>query len=198
MFYLCSMEAEAAQLEDMRNAAHALGVAFAHAAQAETDLDRKLTLFDAFHRSFASVRLSIALALRLRQDARRTGAIETERAETEHLETEHAERPEREDDRDRETERATFPLLLRTLGRVADDAEALLPEAAELPTLRELLHRVVAQPAPPARPPARPPGATPLRSRLSSGAAALTLSRSQRLSGLVGAPPRRSTGPPRR
>lgn len=190
------MEAETAQLDEMRNAAHALGVAFAQAAQAETDLDRKLTLFDAFQRSFASVRLSIALALRLRQDVRRTGPIETERADTEHLETEPAERPERDDerDRDREAERATFPLLMRTLGRVADDAEALLPQAAELPTLRELLHRVAAQPAPPARPPA----ATPLRARLSSGAATLTLSPSQRLSGLVDAPPRRSTGPPRR
>lgn len=196
MFYFCSMKAETTQLDDMRNAAHALGVAFAHAAQAETDLDRKLTLFDAFHRSFASVRLSIALALRLRQDARRTAPIETERAETEHLETERAERPERDDERerDREAERATFPLLLRTLGRVADDAEALLPEAAELPTLRELLHRVVAQPAPPARPPA----ATALRARLSNGSATLTLSPSQQLSGLADAPPRRSTGPPRR
>ncbi len=196
MFYFCSMEAEATQLDDMRNAAHALGVAFANAAQAEDDLDRKLTLFDAFQRSFTSVRLSIALALRLQQDARRTGPIEAERAETEQLETEPTERPEREDerDRDREAERATFPLLLRTLGRVAGDAEALLPEVAELPTLRELLHRVVAQPAPPARPPA----ATPLRARLSNGSATLTLSPSQRLSGLAGAPARRSTGPPRR
>ncbi len=190
------MEAEAAQLDEMRDAAHALGVAFAQLAQAEADLDRKLTLFDAFHRSFASVRLSIALALRLRQDARRTGPSQPPRAETEVLETEPADRPERDDERerDRETERATFPLLLRTLGRVADDAEALLPQAAELPTLRELLHRVVPQPAPPARPPA----ATPLRARLSNGSATLTLSPSQRLSGLADAPPRRSTGPPRR
>lgn len=192
------MEAETAQLEDMRNAAHALGVAFAQAAQAEDDFDRKLILFDAFHRSFASVRLSIALALRLRQDARRTGLIEIERAETETLERERvddAERPERYDerDRDREAERATFPLLLRTLGRVANDAEALLPQAAELPTLRELLNRVSTQPAPRAR----PPMVTPLRARLSGGAATLTLS-PPRLGDLAGVPPRQSTGPPRR
>lgn len=192
------MEAEAAQLDDLRNAAHALGMAFASAAQVETDFDRKLSLFDAFHRSFASVRLSIALALRLKREAHRPARVETERLETEPLEVERAEAPERperydERDRDRETERASFPLLLRTLGRVADDAQALLPQAAELPTLRELLDRVGAQPAA-----AAAPVATPLRSRLSGGTATVTLPPPHRLDGLAGATPRRSTGPPRR
>jgi hypothetical protein len=193
------MEAETAQLDDLRNAAHALGMAFAQAAQAEDDLDRKLSFFDAFHRSFASVRLSIALELRLKREAHRPARIETERPETEPLDVERAEAPERperydERDRDREAERASFPLLLRTLGRVADDAQALLPQAAELPTLRELLARVGAQPAAAA---ARPV-ATALRARLSGGTATLTLSPPHRPSGLADGRPRRSTGPPRR
>lgn len=193
------MEAEAAQLDEMRNAAHGLGMAFAQAAEAEDDLDRKLILFDAFHRSFASVRLSIALALRLKREARMPARIETERPESEPLDLERAEAPERperydERDRDREAERASFPLLLRTLGRVADDAQALLPQAAELPTLRELLTRVGGQPAAAAAQPV----ATPLRARLSGGAATLTLPPPHRPGGLADSLPRRSTGPPRR
>jgi len=191
------MQAETAQLDEMRDAAHALGMAFAQAAQAESDLDRKLTLFDAFHRSFASVRLSIALALRLKREAQAPERIETERPDTEALDAERADAPERperydERDRDREAERASFPLLLRTLGRVADDAQALLPQAAELPTLRELLDRVGAQPA------AAAPVAAPLRARLSGGTATPTLPQPHRPAGLPGATSRRSTGPPRR
>lgn len=190
------MKAETAQLDEMRAAAHALGMAFAQAAQAEDDLDRKLTLFDAFHRSFASVRLSIALALRLEREAHMPARTRTERPETEPLEVERAEaaeRPERygERDRDREAERASFPLLLRTLGRVAEDAQALLPQAAELPTLRELLDRVCAQPVA-----AAAPVATPLRSRLSGGTATLTLPPPHRPGGPPDGLPRRSTGPP--
>lgn len=191
------MQAEAPQLDEMRDVAHALGMAFGRAVETETDFDRKLTLFDAFNHSFASVRLSIALALRLRREAHTPARIENERPEP--LDLERAEAPERgerydERDRDRETERASFPLLLRTLGRVADDAQALLPQAAELPTLRELLDRVGVQPAAP-----QPrPVATPLRARLSGGTATLTLSPPPRPSGLADGLPRRSTGPPRR
>lgn len=195
VFYFCSMQAEAVQLDEMRAAAHALGMAFAKAAQAEDDLDRKLVLFDAFHRSFASVRLSIALALRLERAAR----VEIERPETEPLDLERAEAPERperydERDRDRETETASFPLLLRTLGSVADDAQTLLPQAAELPTLRELLDRVGARPVAAAAAAI----ATPLRSRLSGGTATLTLPPPHRPGGLPNGLPQRSTGPPRR
>jgi len=193
------MKAEAIQLDEMRDAAHALGMAFAQAAQAESDVDRKLTLFDAFNRSFASVRLSIALALRLRREAHLPARIETERPENEPLDVERDETPERaerydERDRDREAERASFPILLRTLGRVADDAQALLPRATELPALRELLGRVGAQPAAATAKPV----ATPLRSRLSGGTATLTLAPPHQPGGLIGGLPRRSTGPPRR
>lgn len=184
----------------MRQAAYGLGLGFARAAEAEGDLDRKLVLFDAFHRSFASVRLSIALAMRLRSEARRPAPTEPERAEA--LERpDHPERPERYDerDRDREAERASLPLLLRTLASVADDARALTPRAAELPTLDELLDRVRAQPAP-ATPSPPPPSSGALRARLAGGTATLTLPPPTRsggpLAGLPGASPRRSTGPP--
>jgi hypothetical protein len=188
---------EAAQLDQMREVAFRLGMSLGQAALAEDDIDRKLTLLDAFHRSFAAVRLSIALKMRLAREARTAPRAETERAETERLETgraEGVERPERFDerDRDRETERASFPLLLSTLRRVACDAETLQPQAAELPALRELLDRVGAQPAPPAKP------AGPLRERLSGGTAALTLTAPPRPRprGLPGLPLHRPPGPP--
>jgi hypothetical protein len=180
---------EAAQLDQMREVAFRLGMSFGEAAMAEDDFDRKLALFDAFHRSFASVRLSIALKMRLEREARlppRVEHPETERLEVERPEA--AERPERYDerDRDRETERASFPLLLRTLSRVADDAQALLPEAAELPSLRELLAQ--AQPAAQPR-----PAATALRARLAGSATTQVLIRPPAPPSLL---PRRSTGPP--
>lgn len=200
---------EIRQLDEMRQAAFGLGMSFAQAALAEEDLDRKLRLFDAYHRSFASVRLSIALAMRLRQEARlalRADApqaareIEIERDEAPEP-SDHAGRPERYDerDRDRETERASLPLLLRTLEQVADDARALTPQAAELPTLHELLDRVRGQAAP-AKPAAAPTqAASALRARLSGGTAALTLAAPViRPPGLPGLPLRRSTGPPHR
>lgn len=201
MFYFCSMHDEAAQLDQMREVAFRLGMSLGQAALGEDDIDRKLTLLGAFHRSFAAVRLSIALKMRLAREARTAPHAEAERAESdepeaERLETEPAEPPERperfdERDRDRETERASFPLLLSTLRRVARDAETLQPQAAELPALRELLDRVGAQPAPAARP------ASPLRERLSGGTAALTLTAPPRPrpSGLPGLPRHRPPGP---
>jgi hypothetical protein len=197
------MTADTRQLDHMREAAYGLGMGFARAAEAEGDLDRKLQLFDAFHRSFASVRLSIALAMRLRREAQAPARTDTERDERdekrdEALERSDApERPERYDERDRDRETVSLPILLRTLGRVADDAQALMPQAAELPTLRELLDSVRAQPTP-ATPPTT--AQSPLRARLSGGTAALTLAQAARsgLPGLTGASPRRSTGPPRR
>lgn len=201
---------EIRQLDEMRQAAFGLGMSFAQAAMAEDDLDRKLRLFDAYHRSFASVRLSIALAMRLRQEARLALRAEAPPAASESAEIErdearepsdHGERPERYDerDRDRETERASLPLLLRTLEQVADDARALTPQAAELPTLHELLDRVRGQAAP-AKPAAAPTqAASALRARLSGGTATLTLAAPViRPPGLPGLTLRRSTGPPHR
>jgi len=198
------MDAETRQLDHMREAAFGLGMGFARAAEVEGDLDRKLQLFDAFHRSFASVRLSIALAMRLRREAQAPARVETERDEVERDEalerSDASERLERYDerDRDRESERVSLPLLLRTLERVADDAQALMPQAAELPSLRERLDRIRAQPA--AASPSPATAQSPLRARLSGGTAALTLppprSSPSGRPGRPGAPSRRSTGPP--
>lgn len=199
------MDAEIRQLDAIREAAYGLAVEFAQAARAEGDLDRKLQLFDAFHRSGASVRLSIMLAMRLRREQSLPAPAEADGREAERAEApeppDHTERPEHHDERDREreSERASLPILLRTLERVADDAETLLPQAAELPSLREILDRVRAQPASPPTPspaPAKPP--SPLRARLSGGTAALTLAPARPgPTGLPGLPPRRATGPPR-
>lgn len=209
MFYLCSVTAEIRQLEAMREAAFGLGMGFARAAEGEDDLDRKLRLFDAFNRSCASVRLSIALALRLQREARLALRGDREPDERDDAREppdwiEPADGAESYDERDRERETASLPRLLNTLRSVADDAEALMPQAAELPSLRDLLDRVGARPAPkpatPAPPPGPPPGPNALRARLSGGTAALTLAPRPRpaLPGLPGLPPRRSTGPPRR
>jgi hypothetical protein len=171
------------RLEEMREVAFRLGMAFGQGAEQTEDLDRKLKLFEAFHQCFASVRLAIALDLRLRKTPAEVAARETERPEAlerEPLEIERAERLEyTERDRDRETERASFPLLLRKLEHIAGQAEQLLPQAAELPTLRELLAQVKAQ----------PPADIPLRSRLAGSATAL-------LARPSGTPFRRATGPP--
>jgi hypothetical protein len=206
------MTAETRQLDDMREAAFGLGMAFAQAAEAEGELDRKLRLFDAFHRSFASVRLSIALAMRLRREA--LAPREIERPERDDWrEAEGPESPEPLDagaeryderDRDREDERASLPLLFSSLEQVADDARALMPQAAELPTLTELLDRVRGAPgkaSPPAPAPKAPSPAPPkpsgaLRARLSGGTATLTLPPRPGLPGLGGAS--RATGPPPR
>ena len=191
------MNAEAHQLDRMREIAFRLGVGFGEAALVEDDLDRKLTLFDAFQRASASVRLSIALKMRLEREARAPVRERPEHEIERDERLELAERPERYDGRDRERdrERVSLPILLRTLDRVAHDAETLLPQAAELPTLREILDRVRAQPAPVT---AAPPARSPLRTRLSGGTATLTMAPPPGPTGLPGVAPRRATGPPPR
>ncbi|WP_337186550.1 hypothetical protein [Phenylobacterium sp.] len=227
------MNEEVRQLDVMREAAFGLGMGFARAAEVEGNLERKLRLYEAFNRGFASVRLAIALAMRARREARLSPPSPSALAAAARLEAERPEAPDRpeppesperttydERDRDREDERASLPILLRTLARVADDAGTLTPQAAELPGLRELLDRVGARSGPgPAGPsptssadlrsnprsnsganPATPLPATPgsaLRGRLSGGTSALTLpSRPPDGSGLPGLSPGRSSGSP--
>lgn len=175
----------------MRDVAFRLGMAFGQGAEQADDLDRKLKLFDAFHQCFASVRLAIALDLRLRKTPTERIERETECPEALEREPLEIERPERLDyterDRDRETERASLPLLLRTLNGVLSDAEQLLPDAPEVPQLRALLAK--AKPEPPV---ARPPPSRDLRSRLAGSTTTQVLTRP----GLGAPPSRRSTGPP--
>lgn len=204
-------------LAEMGACACRLGMAFgAEAERALTTSDR-LRFFQLFDRCFFAVRVGIALELRLKREAGR-GAGGSERedredsAERDPPEVERAEpleleRPERLDyterDRDREVERASLPLLLRTLAGVVADATALPgPPPAALPTLQDLLARFSSgtDAAP------RPAASQPLRARLTGSAAAfaatpasgevLTLSPPGRPG--VGDRPRRrgATGPP--
>lgn len=205
---MTSAPAPSDMLSEMTACAHRLGMAFGREAEREADWKRKLELFNLFDRCFFSVRVAIALQLRqrregtMRYDVARAEGLEIERPEP--LETEAPERAETltcdERDRDRETERASLPLLLATLSGVAQDAAALPgPAPAELPTLRELLARVGAEPAPPRRPGPKTNPETnpvPLRARL-AGSAGLALAIPP-LPASPARPLRRATGPPPR
>jgi len=202
MFYICSMpcaDPRSLQLDELTQVAYRLGMVFGQAAEQAETHERRMAFFNAFDRAFFSFRVGIALQLRLRREAAAPAEREVEREEErpETLEREPTERPERYDerDRDRDVERASFPLLLRTLEGVAD-AAALLPgpPPAELPTLRELLARVASTPAS-APASARPQAA--LRARLTGSAAGVTLAPPPTRRTLSVAPGRRrATGPP--
>lgn len=202
MFYVCSVSdpvPSSLQLDELTQVAYRLGKAFGQAAEQAETHERRLELFSAFDRAFFSVRVGIALQLRLRREAAVPAERETEREDerAEPLELDPAEAGERytERDRDRDVERASFPVFLRTLEGVADAAARLPgPPPAELPTLRELLAQVA--PAPEfAAARARPQAA--LRARLTGSAASVRLAPST----AGRAPPgalgrRRATGPP--
>ena len=148
-------------LAQMREPAFRLGMAFAAEAEAAEDIDRKIQFAQLFDRCAFSVRVGIALELRLERTfavrpAARVPASDREDLEREVLADrdppERADRfdPEYDRERDRETEQASFPVLIRALdGVVAGAAELPGPEPAELLTLRELLARMKAQPPPP-------------------------------------------------
>jgi hypothetical protein len=190
-----------------------LGMAFGREAEREEDARRKLEMFQLFDRCFFAVRVATALQLRLRREAwaapTRAPANDAEDLrEREPLDAcpLDAGRPEPDApgrerldaDRDRETERASLPVLLTTLTGVAADAAALPGrKPAALPTLQELLARASAQPAPKSK-----PGAPPLRDRLAGSAVAVMAPPRAQVSPspTLGPPPpiRRATGPPGR
>ena len=190
------------QLSDMANCAYRLGMAFGAAAEKAQGTDQWLQYFNAFDRCFFSMRVSISLQLRLKRTPAEPREAASDREDLidrpDPPETD-SEREERYDerDRDRETERASLPILLRTLEGVVADAEQLPgPEPAELPTLRELIAHAKATPSPDA-----PRTAQSLRSRLTgSGAATPPPSPTRNLASNVGQilAARRATGPPRR
>lgn len=206
MFYFCSMAdavPSSLQLDELTQVAYRLGKAFGQAAEQAEMHERRLELFGAFDRAFFSVRVGIALQFRLRREApaplptavERETEREVERAEP--LERDPAETGEcyTERDRDRDAERASFPVLLRTLEGVAEAATRLPgPPPAELPTLRELLAQVAPTPEFAAAR-ARPQAA--LRTRLTGSAASLRLAPSPGGWAPQGALGRRcATGPP--
>uniref|UniRef100_UPI00286A6F5B hypothetical protein n=1 Tax=Phenylobacterium sp. TaxID=1871053 RepID=UPI00286A6F5B len=98
-----------------------------------------------------------------------------------------------ERERDRETERASLPILLRALEGVVADAAALPdPKPAELLTLRELLAHAKAEPGASSSP-------QNLRARLTGSLAATApppRSPASNVGQVLAA--RRATGPPRR
>ena len=182
------------QLSDMADCAYRLGMAFGAAAETAQGTDRWLAYFNAFDRCFFAVRVSTALELRLRSAPAEPREAASDRedlierpdpAETPN-EAEDRDRDRGYDDRDRdrETERASLPILLRTLEGVVADAEKLPePAPAELITLRELIAHAKAEPLPAAQRTAQS-----LRARLAGSGGAMAPPRTHR----------RATGPPRR
>jgi hypothetical protein len=197
---MTTTEPRSRQLSDMAECAYRLGMAFGAAAEAAQGTDRWLEYFNAFDRCFFAVRVSTALELRLQRAPAEPREATSDREDLidrpDPPETEDRERGYDERDRDRETERASLPILLRTLEGVVADAEALPgPAPAELLTLRELLAHAKAAPSP-----AAPRTAQSLRSRLTGSGAATSLPATPRLASNVGQvlAARRATGPPRR
>src|SRR5579859_4006289 len=211
---MTSADPRSRQLSEMAECAYRLGMAFGAATEKAQGTDGWLAYFNAFDRCFFAVRVATALQLRLdRTPAEpREAATDREtlidRADPPETPESEADRHDRdrgydERDRDRETERASLPILLRTLEGVAADAETLPgAEPAELLTLRELIAHAKAAPSPSA---AQPRTAQSLRSRLAgSGAAQAPPPKahlaSPHLASNVGQvlAARRATGPPRR
>ena len=206
---MTAVDPRLAMLSELSACAYRLGLVFSGEAERARDTARQREYFQLFDRCFFSVRVAIALELRLAHAPaeRRAADLRQDPGDREDLadrgDPSEADRPERdgdtlerERDRDRETESASLPVLLRTLHGIAADAAALPgPEPAALPTLRELLAHVA--PSPPAR---APPPKAGLRARLAGSGAvtAFKLAPSPPLP-LGGAPAlRRATGPPRR
>ncbi|MBI1197965.1 MAG: hypothetical protein GC203_08880 [Phenylobacterium sp.] len=177
-----------AMLSALSGCAYRLGMAFGDEAERVDDWDRRLELFQLFDRCFFSVRVATALRMRLRREA----AAPERLRETESLRDreDRAEPAERMDsDRERESERASLPILLKTLNGVADDAADLPgPPPAELLTLRELLARTTGD-----TPRPTPPRGT-LRARLAGSSVAAVTLPPRKTSGLATRP---ATGPPR-
>jgi len=194
-------------LADMGQCAFRLGKAFCAAAERAEGTDEWLKYFHAFDRCFFSVRVGLALELRLEREAGRGWSERREpQGDREDLRDREvlADRDDADDalryterDRDRETERASFPILIRALEGVCADAARLAgPEPAELPTLRELIARVKTQPPPVAAAPKPVPG---LRTRL-AGSGVTPPTPERRPASNVGEilAARRATGPPPR
>ncbi len=181
-------------LDALTQCAYRLGRAFA--AEAERSHGKAmLEACERFDRCFFSVRMGIALQIRLRRAEPVYREVESEREPTEREPSDHHTATEPlERERDRETERASVPLLLNALETVAADAALLSgPAPAALLTLRELLATFSSAPAQTkvlARVVPSPKPAGDLRIRLAATASASILT--------IPPPRRHATGPPRR
>ena len=199
---MTSADPRSRQLSEMAECAYRLGMAFGAATEKAQGTDGWLAYFNAFDRCFFAVRVATALELRLNRTPAEPREAATDREtlidRPEASEAEHHDRDRGYDerDRDRETERASLPILLRTLEGVVADAETLPgAQPAELLTLRELIAHAKAAPSP-----AEAETAQSLRSRLTGSGAALAPPARPHLASNVGQilAARRATGPPRR
>ncbi|WP_397405112.1 hypothetical protein [Phenylobacterium sp.] len=180
-------------LAGLTECAYRLGMAFGAEAE-RTGGQARIDAFNLYDRCFFSVRVAIGLQLRLRREDRASGrehAEATEREADDSRERSDYLAPERDRERDRETEPASLPVLLKTLNSVVVDAQALPgPPPAALPALTEILVGIGAAPGPAAA--RRPRG--DLRTRLTASTTAPA-----QAPGLRAAPQsRQATGPPRR
>jgi hypothetical protein len=177
----------AEMLSGLTQCAYRLGMAFGAEAE-RTSGQAQLDAFNLYERCFFGVRVAIGLQLRLRREGRAEVRESTpERAESPEREADDTceDRLPRERDRDRETEPASLPVLLRTLNSVVADAATLPgPPPAALPSLGDLLARFGDAPAPARR------QRSDLRTRLTASATAPLSTLSPAL--------RQTTGPPRR
>jgi hypothetical protein len=187
-------------LAEMRAPAFRLGMAFAAEAERATDMAKRIEFFHLFDRCGFAVRVGIALELRLertpaaRPEPREPATDREELIESEDLADrdppEARYEPEYDRERDRETERASLPVLLRTLeGVVADTAKLPGPPPAELLTLRELLAKMKAEPA------SAPPKLRPQLAATAAIPAAPQRRPASNVAEVLAA--RRATGPPR-
>jgi len=191
-----------AMLAQMREPAFRLGMAFAAEAEGAADMARKIEFFQLFDRCGFCVRVSIALELRLeRTPAARPEPRDAKTDREDLVDRENlADRPDRYEpeydrERDRETERASLPILLRTLEGVVADASRLPgPPPADLLTLRELLAKVKAEPPAPF---ASQPTPKPRPAISDPATAVVTMRRPASNVGEILAA-RRATGPPRK
>jgi len=185
-------------LFEMTACAHRLGLRFAAEAERADEIGRRIEYAGLFERCFFAVRVGIALELRLERTPAvrpqpRDAACDREALIDREDLADRADRLDAEYDRerDRETERASFPILIRALeGVVADAAKLPGPPPAELLTLRELLAKVKAQP---------PAGLAPARKARRAAVGATLAPPTRHLASNVGQilAARRATGPPR-
>lgn len=192
---MSATDPDSERLSDLSQCAYRLGLAFGAEAERAEDVARKIEYFELFERCFFSVRMAVALKLRLRRSQAASEPMTDREALADPAEREESDRDPRERDREGDRERASLPILLKTLNGVVEAAAALPgPEPAALPTLRELLAHATAAPATPTR----PPGA--LRARLAGSATVPipTPKAPARPGSAMSATLRRATGPPRR
>ena len=158
---MITIDPDRQKLDALGDHAYRLGMIFGAEAERALDPSRQTEFFQLFDRCFTALRLSIALKLRLNRPAPALRAEVARETPADPSEREGSARYY-DRDRDRESEPASLPLLLKTLnGVVADAARLPGPEAAVLPGLRDLLAAIASAPKPVTPIPVTPIPVTP-------------------------------------